>query len=69
MQSAFDKRNRVFSSQDAHLFEPYMVLDAAALKNLEILENNQDGSSLGTLFAQIDHCITGFGERLLRNGL
>jgi DNA mismatch repair protein MSH6 len=47
MQSASDKSNRVFSSQDAHLVEPYMVLDAAALENLEILENNQDGSSLG----------------------
>lgn len=69
MQSASDKSNRVFSSQDAHLFEPYMVLDAAALENLEILENNQDGSSLGTLFAQIDHCITGFGKRLLRKWL
>lgn len=68
MQSASDKSNQVFSSQ-AHLVEPYMVLDAAALENLEILENNQDGSSSGTLFAQIDHCMTGFGKRLLRKWL
>ena len=31
MQSASDKSNQVFSSQ-AHLVEPYMVLDAAALE-------------------------------------
>lgn len=69
MQSASDESNLVFSSQYAHLVEPYMVLDAAALENLEILENNQDGSSSGTLFAQIDHCVTGFGKRLLRKWL
>ena len=28
-----------------------------------------DGSSSGTLFAQIDHCMTGFGKRLLRKWL
>ncbi|GLJ19028.1 hypothetical protein SUGI_0341380 [Cryptomeria japonica] len=62
------------SKQDCHLrgtslVEPYMVLDAAALENLEILENNKDGSSLGTLFTQVDHCITAFGKRLLRRWL
>ncbi|KAK1281168.1 DNA mismatch repair protein MSH6 [Acorus gramineus] len=44
----------------------YMTLDAAALENLEILENNKNGGPSGTLFAQLDHCVTAFGKRLLR---
>ncbi|KAF3784024.1 DNA mismatch repair protein [Nymphaea thermarum] len=46
----------------------YMTLDASALENLEIFENNS-GSSSGTLFAQLDYCVTPFGKRLLKNWL
>ncbi|KAI5077327.1 hypothetical protein GOP47_0007151 [Adiantum capillus-veneris] len=46
--------------------EPYMVLDSSALENLEILESSHDGSPRGSLFAQLDHCVTAFGRRLLR---
>ncbi|GBG86212.1 hypothetical protein CBR_g41117 [Chara braunii] len=49
--------------------EPYMVLDSAALENLEILENNRDGGTAGTLLAHLDHCVTSFGRRLLRRWL
>ncbi|XP_072995622.1 DNA mismatch repair protein MSH6 [Typha latifolia] len=46
--------------------QPFMILDAAALENLEILENIRSGGPSGTLFAQLDHCVTAFGKRLLK---
>ncbi|KAJ4956317.1 hypothetical protein NE237_013100 [Protea cynaroides] len=49
--------------------KPYMVLDAPALENLEMFENNQNGGSSGTLYAQLNHCVTAFGKRLLKNWL
>ncbi|PIM97702.1 Mismatch repair ATPase MSH6 (MutS family) [Handroanthus impetiginosus] len=49
--------------------KPYMILDAAALENLEIFENNRNGDSSGTLYAQLNHCATAFGKRLLRTWL
>lgn len=49
--------------------KPYMVLDAAALENLEIFENSRNGDSSGTLYAQLNHCATAFGKRLLRSWL
>ncbi|XP_020276973.1 DNA mismatch repair protein MSH6-like isoform X2 [Asparagus officinalis] len=47
----------------------YMILDAAALENLEILENNRNGGPSGTLFAQLNHCVTSTGKRLLKSWL
>ncbi|KAE8660577.1 DNA mismatch repair protein MSH6 [Hibiscus syriacus] len=49
--------------------KPYMLLDAAALENLEIFENILNGDSSGTLYAQLNHCVTAFGKRLLRTWL
>ncbi|XBH92070.1 hypothetical protein VPH35_083283 [Triticum aestivum] len=43
----------------------HMILDAAALENLEILENATGGLS-GTLYEQLNHCVTRFGKRLLK---
>ncbi|KAI4341663.1 hypothetical protein MLD38_026357 [Melastoma candidum] len=47
----------------------YLMLDAAALENLEIFENSRNGGSSGTLYAQLDHCVTACGKRLLRSWL
>lgn len=49
--------------------KPYMVLDAAALENLEIFENSRNGDSSGTLYAQLNQCVTAFGKRLLKSWL
>ncbi|XP_058187807.1 DNA mismatch repair protein MSH6 isoform X1 [Rhododendron vialii] len=49
--------------------KPYMVLDAAALENLEIFENSRTGDPSGTLYAQLNHCVTAFGKRLLKTWL
>lgn len=45
-----------------------MTLDGAALENLEILENG-DGGIAGTLMGSLDHCVTPFGRRRLREWL
>ncbi|KAG2634956.1 hypothetical protein PVAP13_2NG321800 [Panicum virgatum] len=44
----------------------HMILDSAALENLELLENIRTGGVSGTLYAQLNHCVTGFGKRLLK---
>ncbi|KAL8527225.1 hypothetical protein ACS0TY_005198 [Phlomoides rotata] len=49
--------------------KPYMVLDAAALENLEIFENSRNEESSGTLYTQLNHCASAFGKRLLRTWL
>ncbi|CAK7348411.1 unnamed protein product [Dovyalis caffra] len=49
--------------------KPYMILDAAALENLEIFENRRNGDSSGTLYAQLNHCVTPLGKRLLKTWL
>ncbi|KAK9747622.1 hypothetical protein RND81_02G003800 [Saponaria officinalis] len=49
--------------------KPYMVLDATAMENLELFENNRNGGSTGTLFEQLNHCMTAFGRRLLKSWL
>ncbi|WVZ64907.1 hypothetical protein U9M48_014354 [Paspalum notatum var. saurae] len=46
--------------------QKHMILDAAALENLELLENIRTGGLSGTLYAQLNHCVTGFGKRLLK---
>ncbi|XP_074317650.1 DNA mismatch repair protein MSH6-like [Silene latifolia] len=51
------------------LKKPYMVLDAAAMENLELFENSRNGDSAGTLFSQLNHCATAFGRRLLKTWL
>ncbi|KAF6156960.1 hypothetical protein GIB67_039721 [Kingdonia uniflora] len=51
------------------LQKPYMLIDAAAIDNLEIFENNRNGVSTGTLYAHLNHCVTAFGKRLLKNWL
>ncbi|MCO5583206.1 hypothetical protein L7F22_037114 [Adiantum nelumboides] len=64
------KSNASMNNLQANAFEdsqePCMVLDSSALENLEVLESSHDGSPRGTLLAQLDHCVTAFGRRLLR---
>ncbi|CAH2072047.1 unnamed protein product [Thlaspi arvense] len=47
----------------------HMVLDAAALENLEIFENSRNGGFSGTLYAQLNQCVTASGKRLLKTWL
>ncbi|KAM6930900.1 DNA mismatch repair protein Msh3 [Xenentodon cancila] len=43
-----------------------MILSAATLRNLEILNNQTDGSVKGSLLWVLDHTRTSFGRRLMR---
>ena len=47
----------------------HLILDATALKNLEVTKNLRDGSKKNTLFAILDHTKTAAGNRLLRRWL
>ncbi|KAK4765995.1 hypothetical protein SAY87_007637 [Trapa incisa] len=49
--------------------QKHLILDAAALENLEIFENSKNGGSSGTLYAQLNHCVTACGKRLLKKWL
>eukprot|EP01018_Ginkgo_biloba_P039600 Gb_22228 [translate_table: standard] len=64
IQDATLKSNQVVLSWDPSSIEPYMILDATTLENLEILVDNHNGSSLGALLALVDHCAITFGQRL-----
>ena len=44
-----------------------MILDAATLKNLELVKNLRDGRLKGSLLDIIDYTVTPMGGRLLRN--
>lgn len=46
-----------------------MILDAVALANLCILENDEGGTDRGTLLSILDYCTTAFGKRKLREFL
>lgn len=60
-----------FEDQDgqgqADLSPTRMVLDAVALTNLEVLQNNFDRSEKGSLWAFMNRCKTLFGARLLKD--
>lgn len=47
----------------------YMQLDAAAIRNLELVRNLQDGSRQGSLLGVLDHTKTSMGARKLRQYL
>ena len=49
--------------------DDYMYLDAASIRNLELIKNMRDGSSKGTLLEVISHTNTSMGRRLLQKWL
>ncbi len=51
-----------------YVSDKYMVLDSVTLRNLEILDSEQKGSSL-SLIGVLDHTNTGMGSRELRKWL
>lgn len=56
---------QVRGSLDAGGSGEALVLDCETLANLDILVNS-DGTQQGTLFAHVDHTLTPFGRRRLR---
>eukprot|EP01018_Ginkgo_biloba_P000471 Gb_25135 [translate_table: standard] len=62
MQDATLENNQIDRSQDPSFVEPYIILDTDALKNLEILEKNHNGSFSGALIALVDPRATTLGH-------
>ncbi len=44
----------------------FMQLDSEAIQHLELVSNNEDGSERGTVLGFLNHCVTPFGKRQLR---
>ncbi|XP_031373635.1 DNA mismatch repair protein MSH6 [Punica granatum] len=65
----FAKFESLPCSRFTDLAQNHLVLDAAALENLEIFENSRNGGSSGTLYAQLNHCVTACGKRMLKTWL
>jgi len=62
----------LFSLKNFSFYDPVndassLILDGQTLMNLEVFQNNGDGSSEGTLFELLEHCTTPFGKRQFRN--
>lgn len=57
--------------KDIHFYQAqdFLTLDAATLRNLEVVSNNQTGSSKNSLFNTLDLCKTAMGSRLLKRQL
>lgn len=51
-----------------HFYEPdeFLLLDRATQKNLELVQNNQDGGRKNTLCALLDGAVTGMGSRMIK---
>jgi DNA mismatch repair protein MutS len=68
---AYFKRNNeaaLHEFNQLHFYEPddYMILDAASQRNLELIKNNQDGTSTHSLVSVLDQTSTAMGARMLR---
>lgn len=49
--------------------DDWLVLDAATQRNLELVRNNRDGSSVHTLFWVLDKAATSMGARMIKRWL
>jgi len=46
--------------------DDFLILDAIAQRNLELVKNSTDGSSECTLFSVLDHAATSMGSRMIK---
>ncbi|KAG0243739.1 DNA mismatch repair protein msh6 [Mortierella sp. GBA43] len=64
----------LLSFKNFHIYDPVrqastLILDGQTLTNLEIFQNNGDGSEAGTVIKLLNRCVTPFGKRLFRRWL
>jgi DNA mismatch repair protein MutS len=54
-----------------HLYKPeeFLVLDAATVRNLELIKNTHDGRTVNTLFDTVDGAATSMGSRAIKRWL
>ncbi|CAI2182652.1 11047_t:CDS:10 [Funneliformis geosporum] len=60
---------RNFKLYDPIRHSSSLILDGQTLANLEIFENNLDGTDQGTVFKLLNHCVTPFGKRTFKQWL
>jgi len=49
--------------------EDFLIIDASTQRNLELVKNNQDGTSQYTLFSVLDNAVTAMGSRMIKKWL
>lgn len=59
----------LFNSIQFYQPEDYLILDASTQKNLEIINNSQDGGKKNTLFSVVDRAATSMGSRTIKKWL
>ncbi|KAG0378622.1 DNA mismatch repair protein msh6 [Mortierella sp. AD032] len=64
----------LLSFKNFHVYDPVrqastLILDGQTLSNLEVFQNNSDGSESGTVLRLLNRCVTPFGKRLFRRWL
>ncbi|KAF9917476.1 DNA mismatch repair protein msh6 [Lobosporangium transversale] len=64
----------LLSFKNFHIYDPVrqastLILDGQTLSNLEVFQNNSDGTEAGTVFRLLNRCVTPFGKRLFRRWL
>ncbi|KAG0213342.1 DNA mismatch repair protein msh6 [Mortierella sp. GBA30] len=64
----------LLSFKNFHVYDPVrqastLILDGQTLSNLEVFQNNSDGSETGTVLRLLNRCVTPFGKRLFRRWL
>ncbi|KAF9340478.1 DNA mismatch repair protein msh6 [Linnemannia elongata] len=64
----------LLSFKNFHVYDPVrqastLILDGQTLSNLEVFQNNGDGSETGTVLRLLNRCVTPFGKRLFRRWL
>ncbi|KAF9201562.1 DNA mismatch repair protein msh6, partial [Haplosporangium sp. Z 27] len=64
----------LLSFKNFHVYDPVrqastLILDGQTLSNLEIFQNNNDGTEAGTVLRLLNRCVTPFGKRLFRRWL
>ncbi|KAG0220391.1 DNA mismatch repair protein msh6 [Mortierella sp. NVP41] len=64
----------LMSFKNFHVYDPVrqastLILDGQTLTNLEVFQNNSDGSETGTVLRLLNRCVTPFGKRMFRRWL
>lgn len=59
----------LMSFKNFHVYDPVrqastLILDGQTLSNLEVFQNNSDGTETGTVLRLLNRCVTPFGKQL-----
>jgi DNA mismatch repair protein MutS len=57
---------KLLTNLNTYSTSEFMTLDASTRRNLELIETIRDGSVLGSLLGELDHCVTPMGKRMMR---